>query len=315
MERGGTAGRVWFLSWFLPLLTVASWGGPGAAERPGKEGGAVERHFKLAVVQMLVAGGAKDANLRRAEERIAEATREGADVVLLPEVCDLGWTDPAALTEAEPIPGGEPFRRLSEAARTHGVYLCAGLTERDGDQVYNAAVPVGPDGRLLLKHRKLNELEIAHHLYALGDRLGVAETRFGRIGLLICADATAAHWALLRAMGYLGADIVLLPSAWAVPPDHDNTREPYGDTWRKPFGAVGREFRMWIAAASNVGILRAGAWKDWRCIGCSLITNAQGEEVLQGPYGADADTILYVDVETVPRPARGTLWHRVWSTR
>ncbi|GAB4233631.1 MAG: carbon-nitrogen hydrolase family protein [Acidobacteriota bacterium] len=284
----------------------------GATVRAGEDS-AVQHQFKLALVQMLVEGGAKEANLRRAEKRIAEAASQGADVILLPEVCDLGWTDPSAAEEAEPIPEGEPYRRLSDAARQNEVYVCAGLTERESERVYNAAVLIGPEGKLLLKHRKLNELEIAHHLYSLGDRLGVAETRFGRIGVLICADATAANWALLRAMGYLGADIVLLPSAWAVPPDHDNTREPYGDTWRRPFGTVGREFRMWIAAASNVGVLRAGAWKDWRCIGCSLVTDAQGVEVVQGPYGAEADTILYVEVETAPRPARGTLWHRVWS--
>ena len=275
----------------------------------------VQRGFRLALVQMLVEGGAKEANLGRAEARIGEAAREGAQVVLLPEVCDLGWTDPSALDSAEPIPDGEPCRRLQAAARTYGVYVCAGLTEKADDGVYNSAVLISPAGEVLLKHRKLNELDIAHHLYAQGDRLGVVATPYGRVGVLICADATAAHYALLRAMGYMGADVVLLPSAWAVPPDHDNTREPYGDTWRRPFGTVGKEFRMWIAAASNVGRLRAGAWKDWRCIGCSLVMDSTGREVVQGPYGETADTVIYVDVQTVPRPARGTAWHKVWQGR
>lgn len=287
---------------------------PEAAVAQSKQE-SVQRGFRLALVQMLVEGGAKEANLVRAEARIGEAARGGAHVVLLPEVCDLGWTDPSALEAAEPIPDGEPCRRLQTAARAHGVYLCAGLTEKADDGVYNSAVLIDPAGDVVLKHRKLNELDIAHHLYAQGDRLGVVATPYGRVGVLICADATAAHYALLRAMGYMGADVVLLPSAWAVPPDHDNAREPYGDTWRGPFGTVGKEFRMWIAAASNVGRIRAGAWKGWRCIGCSMVMDFAGREVVQGPYGETADTIIYVDVQTVPRPARGTGWHEVWQGR
>src|SRR6188768_3451844 len=63
--------------------------------------------FKLAMVQMRVDGGAKDKNLARAEDRIAEAAQNGAEVVLLPEALTLGWTHPSSLTEAEPIPSGE----------------------------------------------------------------------------------------------------------------------------------------------------------------------------------------------------------------
>jgi hypothetical protein len=41
------------------------------------------------------------------------------------------------------------------------------------------------------------------------------------------------------------------------------------------------------------------------------VMDPEGNEVLQAPYGAAADTILYVDVRTVPRPGRGTDWDRL----
>ena len=72
--------------------------------------------FEMALIQMSVAGGAKFRNVAHAEELIAKAADHGSALVILPEALDLGWTHPSSVTEAEPIPEGEPFRRLAEAA-------------------------------------------------------------------------------------------------------------------------------------------------------------------------------------------------------
>ncbi|MCK5201659.1 MAG: carbon-nitrogen hydrolase family protein, partial [Spirochaetales bacterium] len=130
----------------------------------------MKKQFKLAMVQMLVEGGLKDANLSHAEDLIGEAAREGAQVVLLPECLDLGWTHPASQIDAETIPGGMPYKKLSQSALKHGVYICAGLTEKSGNKIYNSAVFIDNKGELRLLHRKINELDIGHSYYALGDR-------------------------------------------------------------------------------------------------------------------------------------------------
>ncbi len=110
-----------------------------------------------------------------------------------------------------------------------------------------------PQGQILLHHRKINELEIAHSLYAPGRQLAVAATPLAHFGVMICADAFAQGQVLSRALGYLGADVILSPCAWAVPPDHDPLQEPYGDLWRQCYRPVARDFRLWIAGASQVG--------------------------------------------------------------
>jgi predicted amidohydrolase len=273
----------------------------------------VNHSFKLAMVQMYVKGGALDVNLKHASERIGEAAKNGADIALLPEVMDLGWTHPSALKLAYPVPGGMSFNVLAEAARKNNIYVCAGIVEKDGDKIYNTAVLIDNQGKLLIKHRKLNELDIAHNLYAQGDRLNVCHTEFGTIGIHICADAFAKDRVLSRALGYMGADIILSPSSWAVPPDHDNLKEPYGNDWNQAYEPAAKEFRMWIIGVSNVGPVGEGSWKDWKCIGCSLVINPDGKEILQGPYGVNADTIMYVDITTLERPARGTDWSKVWQ--
>jgi predicted amidohydrolase len=187
----------------------------------------------MALVQMSVTGGDKRRNLARAEELIAEAAAHGSRLVVLPEAMDLGWTHPSSRTAAEPIPHGEPCRRLAESAACHGIFLCAGLTERCGDHVFNSAVILGKSGELLCFHRKINELEIGHPFYAQGDRLNVAGTELGTLGLMICADGFAKDHVLSRSLCYMGADILLSPSAWAVPADHDNQTDPYGAIWKE----------------------------------------------------------------------------------
>jgi len=273
----------------------------------------INRSFKLAMVQMYVEGGKLDLNLRHATERIEEAAKNGADIALLPEVLDLGWTHSSALEFAYPIPGGKTFNVLSEAASKNKIFVCAGIVEKDGDKTYNSAVLIDDQGNLIIKHRKLNELDIAHNLYAQGDRLNVCYTKYGTIGIHICADAFAEDNVLSRALGYMGADIILSPSSWAVPPDHDNVKDPYGYEWNRAYEPVAKDFRMWIIGVSNVGSVTDGPWKNWNCIGCSLAINPLGNEVLQGPYGAQADTIMYLDITTLERPARGTRWNDLWN--
>jgi predicted amidohydrolase len=269
--------------------------------------------FKLAMVQMRVVGGDKPGNLARAARLIDEAAAAGATAVLLPEVLDCGWTHPSATELAERIPDGLACRMLSGAAARHGVVVCAGITERDGERIYNAAVLFDADGALRLVHRKANELEIAHGMYAPGDRLGVARTAIGNTGVMICADATATGNVLTRAVGYLGADIILSPAAWAVEASHDNVSDPYGKTWRDSYGPVAKDFRLWIAGVSNVGPIDAGPWAGRKCIGCSLLVGPDGQPVLEGPYGEDAETILYATVRPVARPTWGCGWYDVWA--
>ena len=80
--------------------------------------------FTLALVQMLVEGGEKHSNLRRAETLIHAAASAGAKVVVLPECMDLGWTHPSALTLAEPVHEGKAASLLCKLAKKHGIYIC-----------------------------------------------------------------------------------------------------------------------------------------------------------------------------------------------
>jgi predicted amidohydrolase len=262
--------------------------------------------LKLAMGQMLIEGGKRRENLARAERMVRDAASEGCRIVVLPECLDLGWTHPSARRFAEPIPGG-PSDRLARAARDAGIYVVAGLTERCDDRIFNAAVLIAPDGRILLVHRKINILDIAQDLYATGDRLAVAHTPLGTIGVNVCADNFPDSLCLGHALARMGAQVILSPSAWAVEADHDPVAQPYGELWKGSYGTLARLYEIPVVGASNVGWITDGPWKGRKCIGCSMAIGPDGETLAQAPYGETAEALIAVEIELMRREVTGTL--------
>ena len=260
---------------------------------------------RIGMAQILVEGGRPEANLGRAVAMIERAARGGCGVVVLPECLDFGWMHPAGAEHARPIPG-PVSDRLARAAAANGIHVVAGLTERAGDRVYNSAVLLGPDGQLLLKHRKINELDIAHGVYAIGDSLGVARTPLGTIAISVCADNFPDTLVFAHAQARMGAQLLLSPSAWAVDADHDDATDRYGSLWETGYTSVARLFGMAVVGVSNVGWLTGGPWAGRKCIGCSLAVAPGGRILARGPYGDAAEELVVIEVPVAAPHARGT---------
>lgn len=259
--------------------------------------------WRCGMGQMLVCGGDVAGNLARAAAMISRAAAAECALVVLPECLDVGWTHPSAREFAQPIPG-PTVDALARAARAAGIFVAAGVVERGADRLYNAAVLLSPQGDILAHHRKVNVLAIAQDLYAIGDRLQVAPTALGILGLDICADNFSNSLALGHVLARMGARCILSPSAWAVPADHDQARAPYGAEWEGPYRTLARLYDLAMIGVSNVGALDAGPWAGRRCVGCSLAVGPGGEILARGPYGEPA--LIPVDLHLPPVPASGT---------
>lgn len=261
--------------------------------------------FTLGMAQILVEGGQPEVNLARGVARIGEAARLGCQLVVLPECMDLGWAHSSARHMAQPIPG--PYSdQLAQAAQENQLYVVSGLVEKAGDDIYNSAVLIDPQGTIRLLHRKINVLDIAQDLYSIGERLGVAQTQLGTLGINICADNFDSSLAIGHVLARMGAQVILAPSAWAMEADHDNQAQPYGELWRKSFSELTRLYDVTVVGVSNVGWLNDGPWKGRKAIGCSLAIGAGGEVLVEGPYGEDAEALLIIEVDPKPRIAKGT---------
>lgn len=251
--------------------------------------------LKVGMGQMLVEGGRALDNLNRASAIIEGARDADCDVVVLPECLDCGWTHPAAQELASKIPG-RASDLLCNAASNAGLFVAAGLVEREGDKLFNSAILISPQGEIVLKHRKINELDIALNLYTRGNSLGVVNTPIGCVGLTICADNFPESLVLSEALAYMGATLILSPCAWAVDAQHDNHADPYGALWRNAYSTLTRTRNLSIAGVSNVGWLTAGPWDGRKCIGCSMAYGPGAELLAQAPYGEDAETLAIAEV-------------------
>lgn len=150
-------------------------------------------------------------NLAQFAELIAQAARQKADIVCLPEGCTMVGTGRKYVDAAEPIPGPST-RYLSQVAKKHHLYIVAGLYERAESVVYNTSVLLGRDGSLVGKYRKvcLPREEIDGGL-APGSEYPVFDTDFGRIAMMICWDVSYPEVA--RQLAQRGAEVILMPIA------------------------------------------------------------------------------------------------------
>lgn len=146
---------------------------------------------------------------------IAEAAAKKADLVVLPETLTFYGVKKEMADCAEPVPGPSTdyFGLL---AKQHDLYIVAGLVEREGSTIYNTAALIGPDGKLAGKYRKvtLPRSEITSGITP-GHEYPVFDTRFGKVGMMICYDGFFPEVA--RQLTINGAEIIAWP-VWGCNP-------------------------------------------------------------------------------------------------
>ena len=141
------------------------------------------RRVRLATVHLRPKSGTTaQEKCRQFAPLIAEAARQRADLVVLPETITFYGRGKSYADCAEPIPGPSTHY-FGNLAKEHDLYLVVGLLERQRHLVYNTAVLIGPEGKMAGKYRKvtLPRGEIEGGIMP-GDDYPVFETRFGRWG-------------------------------------------------------------------------------------------------------------------------------------
>ena len=232
------------------------------------------RTVRVAVCQILCIDGDREGNLRRIEYALEEARSAHAGIAAFPESCILGWENPDAHRLATPIPGADSGR-IAGLARKYDLMISIGLDEKDGASLYDSAILVDRAGTILWKHRKLNVL--AHLMeppYAegLAEGVGVVDTEFGRIGLVICADTF--QDSIAQRIAELAPDLMLVPYGWAAPmdrwPGHAKELEDL----------VSRRASQWkcpVVGTDLVGQMTRGPWTGWTYGGASVVVDAAGK--------------------------------------
>ena len=268
-------------------------------------------HVRVAVIQAAPVAFGREATLEKVRTLSAEASNEGARLIVFPEAFVSGYPrglDFGARVGSRTPEGREWFRRywdcavgvpgpatgvLGSAARDAGAHLVIGVVERDGGTLYCTVLFFAPDGALMGKHRKLMPTASERLIWGQGDgsTLPVFDTSIGRLGAVICWEN---YMPMLRMHMYAqGIQIYCAPTA--------DDRE----TWLSTMRHIALEGRCFVLGCNQFA-LRSDYPADYPAIqgdepatvmsrGGSCIIDPLGR-VLAGP-AFDGPTILTADLD------------------
>jgi predicted amidohydrolase len=201
--------------------------------------------------------------LRAIDGWCARAAAEQAQLALFPELVIHGHCTPNTWALAEPVPDGPSTARLLEMARRHRLVLCAGLSEKENDVVFNTQVLVGPAG-YLGKQRKLHLSRDEVFYYKGGREMPVFDVGPCKVGIIICYDNQFPEVA--RVLALRGAEVLLMPHAgrfklWDDTPASEAAARRYSHSFLKKYALRARENACFAVLADQAG--RAGYVSLW----------------------------------------------------
>jgi predicted amidohydrolase len=200
--------------------------------------------------------------------------------------------------------------RLCQAAAQHGIYVCAGLTERGPDgRNFNAALLIDPQGNIIVKYHKINLLNIEQPFYAVGQTLNVVDTPLGKIGVNICADNYLDGLSIGHTLARMGAEFILAPSSWTVDYSLTEEHDPYEEKWVRPFSILARLYNVVVVSTTSVGYIVGGPYEGKKSVGCSLAVDANGVQA-RGAFNEFAGQLVVADLARPHRAEKGLMLQR-----
>ncbi|MDQ3698239.1 MAG: carbon-nitrogen hydrolase [Gemmatimonadota bacterium] len=277
--------------------------------------------FTIGLIQQAV-GANKAETIRDTEEAIFEAAERGAQIICLQELFDAPYfckvTDAERFNLAEPIPG-PTVAGMQRIAADLGVAIIVPIFERRGPGVYhNSTAVVDADGSLLGTYRKMHipddplyhekyyfapgeagapergrgtPDEIYHHGETPRQQAGfrVFDTRFARIGVLICWDQWYPEAARITAL--MGAQVLFYPTAigWH-PKEKDEWGRAQADAWRTIQRGHAIANGVYVAAANRVGFEAEPGTDGIEFFGHSFVSDPFGRLIAETGTAPDVLT-------------------------
>jgi N-carbamoylputrescine amidase len=265
---------------------------------------------KVGLVQMSCSGDAKS-NMDKAIAGIKDAAEKGANIVCLQELftslyfCDV--EDYENFKMAETIPGPSTDV-LSAVAKETGVVVIASLFEKRAQGLYhNTTAVLDADGTYLGKYRKMHipdDPAYFEKFYFTPGDLGykIFETKYGKIGVLICWDQWYPEAARLTAL--MGAEILFYPTAigWATSQDEATNTEQY-NAWQTIQRSHAVANGVHVVSVNRVGLEQNGAMKFW---GGSFISNPFGSLIVKATH--DQEEVIVTELDLSKTDSYRTHW-------
>ena len=242
----------------------------------------------IGLIQLETRLGDKEYNLALAQEKVREAAAQGAKIICLPELFvtgyNLGVFGDKLYDMAEGL-SGPTITALRAQAKELGVYIIAPIAL----QVYttrplkNAAVLINDEGEVQGVYSKNHLFGGECDYFTRTGEYPVFETKYGRIGIMICADNN--HPEPARILALKGAQIVFMPAAWRV---------QEADIWPLLIRCHALENNVFLAAANMYCRM-----DDLFLFGHSMVASPRGEVVEELTQEAGGMIVQTIDLDEV----------------
>lgn len=241
---------------------------------------------------------AESAGVWQVVDRLAnQAAEAGSDLLVLPETTyPAYWLKSATRYMQSDIERAPVvIERFSKIAARHNFWLVVGFVEESEGKLYNSAMVLDRHGSLVGIARKSFLWDCDNRWFSPGEYLSVLETEFGRIGVLICADARAPE--IAATLACQGAQLMVLPTAWV---NASKVRRVYRNIHPDfLIRARAMEFGVPFACASKSG--REGDFLEY--VGQSRIVSSDGRVLAHAEIGGEQ--LITADVTLAePKPPR-----------
>jgi predicted amidohydrolase len=254
--------------------------------------------LNLALAQINTKLGDVESNLEKHLEYIKQARDQKADLVVFPELSLTGYVlqDLVASVARRPVDEDSAFKHLLQASQS--VDVVVGFVDEDARHRFYIGSAYLSGGRVLHVHHKLYlptyGLFDEGRFFAPGDSVGAFDTRFGRVGLLICEDFWHASPPYLLWLD--GADLLLFSSASPGRGLGDEEKLEAARWVEDVHRSYANLFATFIAHSNRVGY--EDGLHFW---GGATVFDPNGERLAQGPYFEEALTLVSLDLNQVRR--------------
>ncbi len=174
--------------------------------------------MRVAIAQIAAAPGELKTNLRQIRDFSTSARARGAELIVFPEMSDTGYSMPMIREHALPWDQGA-VPALQRFCQTLAIAIVCGVSEREGERIYNSQVFIDRSGEIVAKYRKTHLVTAApldeRPVFAPGDRFVSQKFEPFTIGLTICYDLRFPEVCRKLAVEHK-ADVFVNSSAWPV---------------------------------------------------------------------------------------------------
>lgn len=254
--------------------------------------------LKLALAQINTTLGDVQVNLDKHLSLIAEARKGDADLVVFPELSLTGYVlqDLVPTVSLRPTNDDPVFKHLLKAS--HDLDLMVGFVDEDARHRFFIASAYLSAGEALHVHHKVYlptyGLFDEGRFFAWGDSVRAFDTRFGRMGILICEDFWHASPPYLLWLD--GADVLLFASASPGRGLNDSEKLESARWVENVNRSYANLFTCFVAHSNRVGY--EDGLNFW---GGATVFDPNGERIAQGPYFEEALTIATLDLNQLHR--------------